>query len=683
MASPPVISAPTLVTSTNHAATVGHAQAGHAQVGHTQVGHAQAVMATPSVIPSQNDNDDWHFKYLEAKGNYRKLKSQKREQAKKSRQLIVAVKNKLQDEDNEKLKMRSQFEQELSGLCQQLLALQAAMLREQNRVKSVIEEKDQVIFQQKQEIGKLLQHQPTASVTSQTNTQISNPTSNAVPNVVPNGTKVPYVVPNGTKVPSNSVSVTSLSGLSPVALGGSLRIHGSFRQYKKDREKIRQQLKSGVGTATTSQQAEENSTMADSSSSSSGININSSEESSSSPSTLPRTQKGTLRQTLSSSAVDEKTCTVISAAINNKLQNQKKKGILKASSSVDSPAKEVLLNLDQLISEQSPSNNKSLSPTKIQISPEDRSDSGRESDDMVQNNPVPNGTMAVVPNVSVVTVSTTDSCSANSSFDASDPTLGWKINVKSQEKSLSEKDKKPQVPEKTLPSIAPRPELNQLYKNAKPEMAEKEDTTSNAAPNGTKVPYAVPNGTEGLTKKLSEKGEETIADSTSKDKSDKILTAVSSTLNKKVKPPPPPRSSQTRLSTIIKPKSILSPKHSLNTEISPTEALDNLIRNVDTNKLRQSEKKKRVKFNPRIDTSTLVTNSQTQAPQAEVALPNSKNSNPNSNKPLDPNFLHFLPRLNQKQQQQEIAKKTNQNQEIMTNENVNLNKNFSYYEPYI
>ena len=566
--------------------------------------------------------------------------------------------------------MRSQFEQELSGLCQQLLALQAAMLREQNRVKSVIEEKDQVIFQQKQEIGKLLQHQPTASVTSQTNTQISNPTSNTVPNVVP----------NGTKVPSNSVSVTSLSGLSPVALGGSLRIHGSFRQYKKDREKIRQQLKSGGGTATASQQAEENSTMADSSSSSSGININSSEESSSSPSTLPRTQKGTLRQTLSSSAVDEKTCTVISAAINNKLQNQKKKGILKASSSVDSPAKEVLSNLDQLISEQSPSNNKSLSSTKIQISPEDRSDSGRESDDMVQNNPAPNGTMAVVTNVSVVTVSTTDSCSANSSFDASDPTLGWKINVKSQEKSLSEMDKKPQVPEKTLPSIAPRPELNQLYKNAKPEMAEKEDTTSHPVPNGIKV---VPDGTEGLTKKSSEKGEETNADSNSKDKADKILTAVSSTLNKKIKPPPPPRSSQTRLSTIIKPKSILSPKHSLNTEISPTEALDNLIRNVDTNKLRQSEKKKRVKFNPRIDTSTLVTNSQTQAP-AEVALPNSKNSNPNSNKPLDPNFLHFLPRLNQKQQQQqEIAKKTNQNQEIMTNENVNLNKNFSYYEPYI
>ena len=102
-----MISAPTLVTSTNQAATVGHSQASHAQVGHTQAGHAQAQMATPSVIPSQNDKDDWHFKYLEAKGNYRKLKSQKREQAKKSRQLIVAVKNKLQDEDNEKMKVNS------------------------------------------------------------------------------------------------------------------------------------------------------------------------------------------------------------------------------------------------------------------------------------------------------------------------------------------------------------------------------------------------------------------------------------------------------------------------------------------------------------------------------------------------------------------------------------------------
>ena len=45
---------------------------------------------------------------MEAKANYRKLKSQMREQAKKSRQLIVAVKNKLQEEDNDKMKVSKQ-----------------------------------------------------------------------------------------------------------------------------------------------------------------------------------------------------------------------------------------------------------------------------------------------------------------------------------------------------------------------------------------------------------------------------------------------------------------------------------------------------------------------------------------------------------------------------------------------
>ena len=114
----------------------------------------------------------------------------------------------------------------------------------------------------------------------------------------------------------------------------------------------------------------------------------------------------------------------------------------------------------------------------------------------------------------------------------------------------------------------------------------------------------------------------------------------------------------------------------MNTEISPTEALDNLIRNVDTNKLRQSEKKKRVKFNPRIDTSSTVTG-------LEVDHLSKNNENNSVSKPLDPNFLHFLPRLaNQKQEMVKKSPTANQNQEIMTNDNVN-NKNFSYYEPYI
>ena len=77
---------------------------------------------------------------------------------------------------------------------------------------------------------------------------------------------------------------------------------------------------------------------------------------------------------------------------------------------------------------------------------------------------------------------------------------------------------------------------------------------------------------------------------------------------KKIKPPPPPRSSQTKLSSVVnsqpKPKSILSPTSSLNTleslELSPTEALDKLIRNVGNNR-----SKKRVKFNPKIDIDSM------------------------------------------------------------------------------
>ena len=81
MASPPMISAPTLVTTTN-LATVG----------------------TPTHAGSAAE--EWRCKYLEAKDHSRKLKTQMREQAKKSRQLILAVKTKLQDEESEKVKVR-------------------------------------------------------------------------------------------------------------------------------------------------------------------------------------------------------------------------------------------------------------------------------------------------------------------------------------------------------------------------------------------------------------------------------------------------------------------------------------------------------------------------------------------------------------------------------------------------
>ena len=47
----------------------------------------------------QNNADSWHSRYLELQQNYRTVRKKNREQAKMSRQLIEAVKNKLQETD--------------------------------------------------------------------------------------------------------------------------------------------------------------------------------------------------------------------------------------------------------------------------------------------------------------------------------------------------------------------------------------------------------------------------------------------------------------------------------------------------------------------------------------------------------------------------------------------------------
>ena len=478
------------------------------------------------------------------------------------------------------LQQKEYYDTELSNLCQQLLSVQALMLSEQNRVETLLNEKDRLICKQTQELDKLRDD----------------------------------ISPKPAPTTSNNVSVTSLS---PVSLGGSLRIHGSFRQYKKDREKIRQHLKSSTTTTTTtfindSSRGSTSSNSSSSSSSSSGINVNTSEDSSSSPSTLPRTQKSSLRQ--SSSLQIEDT-------------SPKKKGILKASVSIDntttgqehagqrdpppppppppplarkpmpaSPSNTILENLQQLITAEPPSQLQRTASTKIRIHPElvDRGDSGRESDEIER----PEKSKII----SVVTVSTD---SANSSFDANDPTLAWKINIVKADANVADLHHQP--------------------------------VAENYSP-----------------------------------------------LKKKVKPPPPPRSSQTKLSTVqqqqLKPKSILSPTSSLNPEMSPTEALDHLIHNIDShnnnnngnNRLRSSEKKKRVKFNPRVDTS--------KAPPEPPPEDQDFKDPPNlqtTTQPLDPNFLHFLPRLNQKQ---DVNKNAADNNQVHDD---SKKKNFSYYEPYI
>ena len=111
--------------------------------------------------------------------------------------------------------------------------------------------------------------------------------------------------------------------------------------------------------------------------------------------------------------------------------------------------------------------------------------------------------------------------------------------------------------------------------------------------------------------------------------------------------------------------------------MSPTEALDHLIHNIDShNRLRFSEnKKKRVTFNPKVDTSRVPED--LEPVESFEELPKIKAT---TTQPLDPNFLHFLPRLNQKQ---DLVKNQNFINNNNNNEESSKKKNFSYYEPYI
>ena len=540
--------------------------------------------------------------------------------------------------------MKERHDEELSALSQQLLNLQACMLRERERVESLLREKDALIQKQKLEIDRL-----------KTTLAANAPATGMTPSGSSPG------------VAASAAGSTTLFG------GGSLRLHGSFRQYKK----VRQQLKT---SSSNSGACPKDGDRDGSTSSSSGVNVNSSdgdeETSSSSPSTLPRAMgKTMLRQTVSSSIrecgsggllshVGSKTggsssvniTTITSNTTTNsnfkrgKSHNNSsssKKGILKPCNSTgdnpNRPTSDILEKLTNLIEpgsmtgsmriKVSPATTLSTAPSKTkttitsEIKPEskkaaktilteaDKSDSGRESDENV--------------NVSVVTISpstpktsstsssssplitkannktrrdrnslssTVSTDSANSSFDASDPTLAWKLNVSGPMSLPSSGSEKPEEPQRPLKPV------------------------------------------------------------------------------KKAKPPPPPRSSQTKLTStpkVVKPKSILSPTSRLNTaEISPTEALDNLIHNVDKVKFggngsNPDKKLKRVKFNPKVEHQL---HRDVRAQDGEQV------------KPLDPNFLHFLPKLSS-------GKEIRENDTGLINledsdDNVN-NSNISYYEPYI
>ena len=281
--------------------------------------------------------------------------------------------------------MRQKYDEELSAICQQLLYLHGCLMREQERVQLIVKEKDAVIQQQKLELDRLRTASGTTSITSIGPASIST--------VGDTSTLDRYK-------PTTSVT----------------RIHGSFRQYKKEREKSRQLSRTSISGSSAVATSSSESNL------STGWN-GSSEESSSSPTTLPRsTQRPPLRLTMSSGSVESGVTKNLSSATFDNGNLKPRKGILKTSSSYGSitsssepsenPRENAALLLDNLqkliqsasgqeqpgagkidSSNFSPSIIKNLvmedaNVSKTQLSSskklvtEEKSDSGRESDDI-------------------------------------------------------------------------------------------------------------------------------------------------------------------------------------------------------------------------------------------------------------------------------------------------------------
>ena len=241
--------------------------------------------------------------------------------------------------------MRKRHDNELKELCQHLLILQGSMAKEQAKVKELIESKNAQIAKQNQELKTLRKPGETTTI------QVS-------PDCQPN-------------------TAVTLDRHRP----GASRLHGSFRQYKKDREKFRLETKPGK--------------------------LWTSSDESSSPTSVPR-QHTSLRQTLSCSGAVEQSL-VVKTCLNVK-------GILKATPSCD-PVTISMNNTNNTVLESVSKEPSSIIKSLVMES--SKSDSGRESDDV---EPASNeSTSEDGLSLSSVTSKRNYSCSsANSSFDAAD-----------------------------------------------------------------------------------------------------------------------------------------------------------------------------------------------------------------------------------------------------------------------
>ena len=211
-----------------------------------------------------------------------------------------------------------------------MLSLQSSLSREKNRMESMVKEKDAFILKQKAEIDRL-----SSCLTSTSSSEPSSLTSSAV-------------------------GATGLDRHRP----GAGRVHGSFRQFKRDKQQTKSSSTSKLDAGCSSEE-------------SSGGD---------SPVAAPKKPRPPLRLSLSTPAdavplTSTSSSSSADSSANNSL-SYPKKGILKASSSYGSldsqTTTSILANLQKLITTAA---EKPAPVKKLSVSSEERSDSGRESDE--------------------------------------------------------------------------------------------------------------------------------------------------------------------------------------------------------------------------------------------------------------------------------------------------------------
>jgi len=106
-------------------------------------------------------------RYSDTRRTLKYYKEQLKFKSKRSRLLIMAISDKLNEEEVEIVKIREESDLKLSSIWQQLLLLQGNLSKEQVRVSQVLQDKENIIQSQRQEIQRLRHALEAARVNSQ------------------------------------------------------------------------------------------------------------------------------------------------------------------------------------------------------------------------------------------------------------------------------------------------------------------------------------------------------------------------------------------------------------------------------------------------------------------------------------------------------------------------------------